>query len=168
MAGGLAWPRAPGTMEVLAAVGSWMAITLLLWGLLLALLILRRLRHLVVVLFVWIVQGLLLEYVLAPVLRRPRPFRVEYRTDWTGWAMPSEQMAALAVVLLGIIYALVPDGRSRQSGKWAGGVRWWRSSPSPAWVSGWRRRPTSWWASWSASPSHSSGFACSSPARASR
>ena len=102
-------PGVVGAMQVLAAVGSWMAITVLLWGLLLALLILRRLRHLLVVLAVWIVQGLLLQYLLGPLLSRPRPFGVEHRTDWTGWAMPSEQMAALVVALLGILYALVPE-----------------------------------------------------------
>ena len=36
----------------------------------------------------------------------------------TGWALPSEQLAALAAVLVGILYALVPEGRWRQTGKW--------------------------------------------------
>ena len=115
-------PGVVGALQVSAAVGSWMAITLLLWGLLLALLILRRLRHLLVVLVVWIAQGLLLEYLLGPLLSRPRPFGVEHRTAWTGWAMPSEQMAAFVVVLVGILYALVPEGRWRQRGKWLAGA----------------------------------------------
>jgi tRNA A-37 threonylcarbamoyl transferase component Bud32 len=34
-------------------------------------------------------------------------------------ALPSEQMAALVVVLVGILYSLVPEGRWRQTGKWA-------------------------------------------------
>jgi hypothetical protein len=45
--------RAPGllaAMQTLAALGSYLAITVLLWGLLLALLVLRRLRQLLVVL----------------------------------------------------------------------------------------------------------------------
>ena len=119
-----AWngPGVVGAMQLLAALGSWMAITVLLWGLLLALLVLRRLRHLVVVLAVWIAQGLLLQYLIGPLLSRPRPFGVEFRTDWTGWAMPSEQMAALVVVLLGILYALVPEGRWRHRGKWLAGT----------------------------------------------
>jgi len=87
--------------------------------LLLTLLILKRLRHLLVVLAVWVVQGLLLQYVLGPVLSRPRPFGVEPQTSWTGWAMPSEQTAALVVALLGILYAVVPEGCWRQRGKWA-------------------------------------------------
>src|SRR6266545_6448900 len=119
--GWLAGLRAPGllpAMRVMAALGSWMAITGLLWGLLLALLIGRRLRHLVVVLVSWMLQGFVIQYLLAPLLRRPRPFGVEFRADWYAWALPSAQMAALAAVLVGILYALVPEGRWRQRGKW--------------------------------------------------
>jgi tRNA A-37 threonylcarbamoyl transferase component Bud32 len=121
----LAGLRAPGllaAMKVAAALGSWIAITVLLWGLLLALLILRRLRQLLVVLIAWTVQGLIIQYLLAPLMRRPRPFGVLFRTDWWAWALPSEQMAALAVTLVGILYALVPEGRWRQRGKWMASV----------------------------------------------
>ena len=107
--------------KVLAALGSWVTITVLVWALLVTLLILRRLRHLVVVLVAWTVQGLIIQYVLAPLLRRPRPFGVEFRTDWRAWALPSEQIAALTVVLLGILYSLVPEGRWRKRGKQAAG-----------------------------------------------
>ena len=115
---GLDGPGLSATMKVLAAPGSWPAITALLWGLLLALLILRRLRHLLVVVIAWTLQGFVIQYVLGPMLRRPRPFGVVFRTDWYAWALPSEQMAALAVTLVGILYALVPEGRWRQAGKW--------------------------------------------------
>ena len=115
---GLDGPGLSATMKVLAAPGSWVAITALLWGLLLALLILRRLRHLLVVVIAWTLQGFVIQYVLGPMLRRPRPFGVVFRTDWYAWALPSEQMAALAVILVGILYALVPEGRWRQAGKW--------------------------------------------------
>src|SRR5829696_6340928 len=104
-------------MRGVAALGSWAVINVLLWGLLLALLILRRLRHLLVVLAAWIVQGLIIQYVVGPLVQRPRPFGVEFRTDWTGWPLPSEQIAALVVVLIGILYALVPEGRWRETGK---------------------------------------------------
>jgi tRNA A-37 threonylcarbamoyl transferase component Bud32 len=117
----LAGLRAPGllaAMGALAALGSWMAINVLLWGLLLALLVLRRLRHLLVVLVAWILQGILVQILLAPMLRRPRPFGVEFGTDWTAWALPSAQMAALSVVVVGILYGLVPEGRWRHTGKW--------------------------------------------------
>jgi len=110
----------PGLLPVMraaATLGSWPAINVLLWALLLALLILRRLRHLLVVLVAWIVQGLIVLYVVEPLVRRPRPFGVEFRTGWTGWALPSEQVAALVVVLMGILYGLVPEGRWRKAGK---------------------------------------------------
>jgi len=105
-------------MHGVAAVGSWLAINVLLWGLVLALLILRRLRQLVVVLVAWTLQGAIVQYVVAPLLQRPRPFGVEFRTEWTGWAHPSEQVAALVVTLMGILYGVVPEGRWREIGKW--------------------------------------------------
>ena len=117
----LAGLRVPGLlplMRLLAVLGSYIAITILLWGLLLVLLVRRRLRHLVVVLLAWALQGFIVQYVVAPLVRRPRPFGVEFRTNWYAWALPSEQMAALVVVLVGILYALVPEGRWRQRGKW--------------------------------------------------
>ena len=115
---GLDGPGLSATMKVLAVPGSWPAITVLVWGLLLALIVLRRLRHLLVVVAAWTLQGFLIQYVLGPMLRRPRPFGVVFRTDWYAWALPSEPMAALAVTLVGILYALVPEGRWRQRGKW--------------------------------------------------
>jgi tRNA A-37 threonylcarbamoyl transferase component Bud32/membrane-associated phospholipid phosphatase len=116
--GGLQLPGLLPAMRALAALGSWMAINLLLWGLLLGLLIFRRVRQLLVVLFAWILQGVVIQILLAPMLRRPRPFGVEFRTEWTAWALPSAQMAALTVVVVGILYGLVPEGRWRQIGKW--------------------------------------------------
>jgi len=119
--GWVAGLRAPGllaVMQVLAALGSYLAITVLLWGLLLALLVLRRLRQLLVVLLAWILQGFLIQYLLAPLVQRPRPFGVELRTDWYAWALPSAQLAALTLALVGILYGLVPEGRWRQTGKW--------------------------------------------------
>jgi tRNA A-37 threonylcarbamoyl transferase component Bud32 len=43
---------------------------------------------------------------------------VEFRTDWYAWALPSQQLAALAIILVGSLYGLVPEGRWRQAGKW--------------------------------------------------
>src|SRR6266550_2926845 len=118
----LAGLRAPGLlpgMWVLAALGSWVAISVLLYGLLVALLILRRLRQLLVVLAAWVLQGGIIQYIVAPLARRPRPFGVVFHTGWDAWALPSEKMAALVIALLGILYGLVPEGRWRQRGKWA-------------------------------------------------
>ena len=117
----LAGLRAPGllaVMRLLDALGSWAVISVLLWGLLVALLLLRRLRQFLVVLLAWILQGFIIQYLLAPLVQRPRPFGVAFRTDWYAWALPSQQLAALAFVLVGILYGLVPEGRWRQTGKW--------------------------------------------------
>ena len=70
-----------------------------------------------VVLLAWSLQGFIIQYLLAPLVQRPRPFGVAFRTDWYAWAL-SQQLAALAFVLVGILYGLVPEGRWRQTGKW--------------------------------------------------
>jgi hypothetical protein len=51
-------------------------------------------------------------------VQRPRPFGVAFRADWYAWALPSPQLAALATLLVGVLYGLVPEGRWRQTGKW--------------------------------------------------
>ena len=51
-----------------------------------------------VVLVAWILQGVVIQYVVAPLAQRPRPFGVEFRTGWTGWPLPSEQVAAPRVL----------------------------------------------------------------------
>ena len=80
-----------------------------------ALLALRRFRHLLV--FVGSFLAVLLVVRLATV-DRPRPFGVELRGSWGGWAMPSRPVAILAATLVGVLYTLVPVGRWRQLGKW--------------------------------------------------
>jgi tRNA A-37 threonylcarbamoyl transferase component Bud32 len=72
---------------------------------------LRRIRHL----FVFV--GSLLAVRLATV-DRPRPFGIDLRGSWEGWAMPSLPVAILAATLVGVLYTLVPVGRWRQLGKW--------------------------------------------------
>jgi hypothetical protein len=54
---GLDVPGLVPAMQGLAALGSWTAMNVLLWGLLLALLLRRRFRQLLVVLLAWILQG---------------------------------------------------------------------------------------------------------------
>jgi hypothetical protein len=87
---GLQAPGLLAAMQGLAALDSYLAITVLLWGLLLALLVLRRLRQLLVVLLAWMLQGFLIQYLLAPLMQRPRPFGVELRATGTpGHCPPS-------------------------------------------------------------------------------
>jgi tRNA A-37 threonylcarbamoyl transferase component Bud32/membrane-associated phospholipid phosphatase len=113
---GLQVPGLTGLMEaIVASTGSATAIAVLRWGALLALLGLRRFRHLLV--FVGSFFAVLLAVQLATA-DRPRPFGVELRGGWAGWAMPSRPVAILAATLLGVLYTLVPVGRWRQLGKW--------------------------------------------------
>ena len=83
----------------------------------LALLALRRFRHLIVAL---IVAQLLTTHLPGrggPDAHRPRPFGVEIRAGWGGWALPSLQVMNLAATLVVVLYTLVPEGRWRQRGK---------------------------------------------------
>jgi tRNA A-37 threonylcarbamoyl transferase component Bud32 len=59
-----------------------------------------------------------LAYAISLAVARPRPLGVEILTDWNGFSMPSRPMAALAVTLFGMAYALVPAGRQRYLTKW--------------------------------------------------
>jgi tRNA A-37 threonylcarbamoyl transferase component Bud32/membrane-associated phospholipid phosphatase len=99
-----------------AALTSWWTLLMLLYGTALALLILRRFRHLVVLLVVQSVSTVLVTIVNA-IVQRPRPFGVEIVGSWGGWASPSVPMATLALALMGILYTLVPTGRWRTIGK---------------------------------------------------
>jgi membrane-associated phospholipid phosphatase/tRNA A-37 threonylcarbamoyl transferase component Bud32 len=112
--------RAPG-LEVLwqglAHLGSWWVLLALYFGLFLALVVLRRWRHLIV----WFIATNLASTVLswvARTARRPRPFGVDIQAAWGGWALPSLQVDFLAAMLVGILYTLVPEGRWRNAGKW--------------------------------------------------
>ena len=58
---------------------------------------------------------------LLAIARRPRPFGVDFQTSWGGWggwALPALQVTALTVLLMGVLYTLVPEGRWRNTGKW--------------------------------------------------
>jgi membrane-associated phospholipid phosphatase/tRNA A-37 threonylcarbamoyl transferase component Bud32 len=115
--GGLRAPGLEALWQGLGHVGSWWTLATLSSGLALALLLLRRWRHLIVWLVAWILAGNV-AVVLAMTARQPRPFGVDLRTSWGGWAMPSPQITYLAALLVGILYTLVPEGRWRNTGKW--------------------------------------------------
>ncbi len=115
--GGLHAPGLVALWQGLAHVGSWWTLIVLQFGLLLALLVLRRWRHLIVWLVVWNVIMYLVG-VLNLVARRPRPFGVAQRTSWGGWAMPSMEITHLTLILVGVLYTLVPEGHWRNRGKW--------------------------------------------------
>jgi tRNA A-37 threonylcarbamoyl transferase component Bud32 len=113
----LAGPGVAPFLRGVARIGSWWVLYTLYYGLLLALLVLRRWRHLIV----WVVAWLLGSNVtlgLLEIARRPRPFGVDLQTSWGGWALPSLQVTILTGTLMGVLYTLVPEGRWRNTGKW--------------------------------------------------
>src|SRR5215204_648089 len=114
---GLVGPGVAPLLRGVARIGSWLVVYTAYYGLVLALLVLRRWRHLLV----WVVAVLLggnLIDVLAMITRRPRPFGVELQASWGGWALPSVQVAFLTAICMGVLYTLVPEGRWRNTGKW--------------------------------------------------
>jgi membrane-associated phospholipid phosphatase/tRNA A-37 threonylcarbamoyl transferase component Bud32 len=115
---GLDAPGLEPLLQGLARLGSWWVLFVLWWVVIVALLVLRRWRHLIVWLVVFWAGGVLIGRVVGPIARRPRPFGVDLRAGWGGWAMPSMQMAVMAAVLMAVLYTLVPEGRWRNTGKW--------------------------------------------------
>ena len=116
--GGLHAPGLEVLWRGLAYGGSWWTLITLESGLLLALLVLRRWRHLLVWLVAWPLVNTLAYVQVATIARRPRPFGVDLRTSWGGWAMPTAEVAIFAAVLVAVLYTLVPEGRWRNTGKW--------------------------------------------------
>jgi tRNA A-37 threonylcarbamoyl transferase component Bud32/membrane-associated phospholipid phosphatase len=113
-------PGLVGALHVLAAIVSWWAIEVLGMALLVALLVFRRFRHLIVFLIAALLVDFLVEDLVGPAVQRPRPFGVVIRTGWGGWAMPSLEISLFVLVLVGVLYTLVPEGRWRNRGKWVG------------------------------------------------
>ena len=116
--GGLHAPGLAALWQGLAHVGSWWILMTLWIGLLLALLVLRRWRHLIVWVVAWELGALVTDLVVARTAQRARPFGVDLRTSWGGWAMPSLQVTIMTAILMAVLYTLVPEGRWRNGGKW--------------------------------------------------
>ena len=98
--GGLQAPGLVGIWRALATLSSWWVLNGLLWGLLLALLVLRRFRHLIVLVILAQLVSLLAENIVAAIAQRPRPFGVVIRAAWGGWAMPSMQITYFTASLV--------------------------------------------------------------------
>jgi tRNA A-37 threonylcarbamoyl transferase component Bud32/membrane-associated phospholipid phosphatase len=104
-----------------AWIGSRLDVRLLRWGIILALIVFRRWRHLVVFLGAVIVLESLVS-IISLVFFRSRPLDVTILAGWTGPSLPARTMASLAVTLVGALYALVVPGKPRDIGKWVVGV----------------------------------------------
>jgi tRNA A-37 threonylcarbamoyl transferase component Bud32 len=97
--------------SIKAAGGIW-GITFLGLGLVGALAVFRRWRHLLVLLgSVAVVKTVSGIYYVA--LTRPRPYGVTIISGWGGFAMPSAIVSAVGAILVGITYTLVVAGRPR-------------------------------------------------------
>src|SRR5829696_6216316 len=115
--GGIDLPGFRGLLRGLAGLSSWWVLNIVSYTLVLTLLVLRRIRHVVI----WLVLATLLaliEVILGQVAQRPRPFGVEIREGWGGWAMPSLQITFFSAGLVTLLYTMVPEGRWRNAGKW--------------------------------------------------
>src|SRR4030095_13120972 len=118
---GLDAPGLQGTWQALAFLGSLWVLNLG-FGLVLALLVLRRFRHLILAVIVAQLLTMISENLLGSNAQRPRPFGVDIGASWGGWALPSPVMH-LAATLVVVLYKLVPERRWRQRGEWvAAGV----------------------------------------------
>jgi tRNA A-37 threonylcarbamoyl transferase component Bud32/membrane-associated phospholipid phosphatase len=109
-------------VQVDAVLSSRWTVGVLRLGTMVALVLLRRWRHLLVFLAsVVIVEAL--AYQLSIFVASPRPDGVRIIGSWEGPSFPSPPVAALSVTLVGIVYSLLPPGRPRSRGKWVvGGI----------------------------------------------
>ena len=112
--------RAPWLTDVSKVVNglasAW-SIRILRWGVILALVVVRRWRHLFVFLGAVIVTEVI-TYNSSLLLARPRPLGIPILAGWDGYSMPSRPVAGLAVTAVGLTYALIVPGRSRSIAKW--------------------------------------------------
>jgi hypothetical protein len=105
-------PRLTPIARGLADAGSTPVSVVAGYALVAALVMLRRFRHLLV-LVASVEAANLVSGGMQLVVHRPRPFGVPVRSGWGGFALPSVQMVYLCAVAVGVLYALVPAGRWR-------------------------------------------------------
>jgi tRNA A-37 threonylcarbamoyl transferase component Bud32/membrane-associated phospholipid phosphatase len=103
-------------MQAVHALGSRWTVRILFWSTVVALVALRRFRHLFVFLGATLAVTALTG-LFAYLYVWPRPLGVEILGDWSGYANPSRPVAALTALLMGMLYSLAPAGRLRRLGK---------------------------------------------------
>src|SRR5205807_7867989 len=96
--------------RVIAEAGAAPAAVIVGYLLLLALIVLRRFRHLLVLVVSYEVLTVLTTVFLL-IVHRPLPFGVPVQFRWAGFAMPSADIEKVCAVLTGALYTLVPAGR---------------------------------------------------------
>ena len=110
-------PGIHGIARGVSYAASWWVIEITVWLLIVALIVFRRWRHLVIYLVVSQVAQLVHD-LLYDLTTQPRPFGVPLRGSWGGWSLPSIHMLALAGLSVIALYTLVPEGRLRNRLKW--------------------------------------------------
>ena len=86
-------------------------------GLLVALIALRRWRHLFTFFVGLMVVALIGGEIIYEVFARPRPYDVTIIGRWAGFSMPAAPIAVATMFAIAIAYSLVPAGRARQTAK---------------------------------------------------
>ncbi len=114
-------PGIDGVARAVSYASSWWVIEIASWLLIVALIVFRRWRHLVI----YLAASQLAEFayeLLYDLTTQPRPFGVPLRASWGGWSLPSIQMLAVAGLSVIAIYTLVPEGHLRNRMKWVVGA----------------------------------------------
>jgi hypothetical protein len=117
---GIARARTPWLTDVadrIDRIGSGWTLTLVGIGLLVALMIFRRWRHLFVFLGSVFVFFELVGATLYLTLDRARPYDVTQIGRWAGFSNPSPPIAVMTALAVGIVYTLVVAGRPRTIAK---------------------------------------------------
>jgi membrane-associated phospholipid phosphatase/tRNA A-37 threonylcarbamoyl transferase component Bud32 len=105
----------------LDALGSaWVNLTLR-WITIAILVVYKRWRQLAVFVGAMLLVGWM-ETVLPLLIARPRPFDVTIIGNWTGFSLPAATVVALSATLVGMAYALIPEGRWRSDWLWTSDV----------------------------------------------
>jgi tRNA A-37 threonylcarbamoyl transferase component Bud32 len=110
-------PGIDGIARAVSYAASWWVIEITSWLLVVALIIFRRWRVLVIYLLVAQVAQRV-HATLYELTTQPRPFGLPHRGSWGGWSLPSIHMLALTGFSVIALYTLVPEGRPRNRMKW--------------------------------------------------
>ena len=110
-------PGIHGIARGISYAASWWVLQIAAWLLVLALIIFRRWRLLLIELVATQV-AVFVHGIVYDATTQPRPFGVVLRGSWGGWSMPSLQMLALTGWSVIALYTLVPEGRLRNRLKW--------------------------------------------------